>query len=280
MRGTSCDVARTPIFMAQDRRCVAVIANRDPEQIDELKGALSSSGASVVELPADRSLDATHLASHEIDLVLLKLTTGSANRDVFKALRTSDLRYLNSLRSVKLCQSRRATFAFLNRRAPQVATPRMFVTMNDARRAVDSGQTVWVRRDAHNIPLDQRVLGVAGTFAELRDLAGAHVERTLFFQEYLGSGHETYKAYVVGADVVVVRRAAAVVERIAAPGHVEETILRVGRAFAMSVYGIDFFLAGGQPVVLDVNDFPSFRGIPGASRRICDFVATRYFADR
>ena len=154
----------------------------------------------------------------------------------------------------------------------------MFVTVSGARRAIGDGHAVWVRRDAHNIPLDQRVLGVARTIAELRELVGGQAERTLFFQEYLGDGNETYKAYVVGTDVVVVRRTDAGVARVTMPGEVTDTVLRAGRAFAMSVYGIDFFHRDRQPVVLDVNDFPSFRGLPGSSRSICEFIATTYFA--
>jgi ribosomal protein S6--L-glutamate ligase len=260
-------------------RCVAVIANRDREQIDELKEVLARSGASVVELPADGSLEAAHFEARAFDLVMVKLTTDRANRRTFAALRGRRFRYLNSLRSVKLCQSRRATFAFANRRAPHVATPNMFVRADDARGALAEGRSVWVRRDAHNIPLDQRVLGVARTSAELGDLVDGHAERTLLFQEYLGSGEETYKAYVVGEDVVVIRRTDTAVESATLPKEVNDAIRSVGRAFAMSVYGIDFFYREGQPIVLDVNDFPSFRGIPEASRRICDFVATTFFAD-
>jgi ribosomal protein S6--L-glutamate ligase len=258
--------------MPQDRRRVAVIANRDREQVGELVHALGQRGASVVELPVGRDLG----PAREADLVMLKVTTDPANRDAFQALRTVSVRHLNSLRSVKLCQSRRATFAFLNRRAPAVATPRKFLDAGEARRAIAEGDSVWVRRDAHNIPLGERVLGVARTPAELRDLTGGHRERTLFFQQYLGAERETYKAYVIGTHVVVCQRTAARVDFVAMADDVAQTLLRVGHVFAMSVYGIDFFYVDGRVVVLDVNDFPSFRGIPGASHRICEFVAKTF----
>jgi hypothetical protein len=177
---------------------------------------------------------------------------------------------------VKLCQSRRATFAFAQRHAGDVVTPRFFVTAAEASRAVSEGLAVWVRRDAHNIPLGERVLGVAATASELNALVRGLDERTLFFQEYLGSSYETHKAYVVGSDVVVVRRreeaGRVLAEPVAMPADVTGAILRVGHAFEMSVYGVDFFHRDGETMCLDVNDFPSFRGIPGASRRICDFA--------
>jgi hypothetical protein len=263
--------------MTQQRRRVTVIANRDREQIDELKSVLGGSGASVDERAVDRGLSAVALAARDADLVLLKLTTDGANRGVFRALRNARVRYLNSLRSVKLCQSRRATFAFANRRLPDVTTPRMFLTPDDAERAIARGHAVWVRRDAHNIPLDRRVLGIARSVAELRDLVGGEDARSLFFQEFLGSGHDTYKAYVVGTDIVVCRRTDAAVECVAMPSCVTQTILRFGPAFAMPVYGIDFFYHDGRAVCLDVNDFPSFRGIAQASRMIGEYVTRTFF---
>lgn len=259
---------------------MAVIANRDREQIEELKSVFAQRGASVVELPADGSLEAAHLDAHAFDLVMVKLTTDGANRRTFAALRGRSLRYLNSLRSVKLCQSRRATFAFAQRRLHDVRTPRFFTTAEEASSAVAQGSAVWVRRDAHNIALGERVLGVAHAVSELDALIRGRDERTLFFQEYLGSAHETHKAYVVGDRVVVGRRSEiegrVVVERVAMPEDVIAAILRIGRAFVMSVYGVDFFHRDGEAVCLDVNDFPSFRGVPGASRRICDFAENGY----
>jgi len=255
---------------------VAVIANRDREQIDELKAVFAQRGASVVELPADGSLEPAHLEAHAFDLVMVKLTTDLANRRTFEALRGRGFRYLNSLASVKLCQSRRETFAFAARHLADVRTPRFFAKPAEADRAIADGRTVWVRRDAHNIPLDQRVLGVARTSTQLHALVEGRDARELFFQEYLGC-EDTLKAYVVGDDVVVGRRSEVesrvVVERVTMPENVDDLILRIGRALGMSVYGVDFFHLGGEAVVLDINDFPSFRGIPEASRRIVEFAA-------
>ena len=261
---------------------MGVIANRDREQIEHLKDEFGRSGASLVEFPADGRLEATHLASHRLDLVMLKVTTHPANARTFDALARTGYRHLNSLDSVKLCQSRRATFAFANAHIADVATPRAFATHGEASSALADGTVVWVRRDAHNIPLPDRVLGVARTTRDLDDLVQGHDASTLFFQEFLANAGDPYKAYVVGQHVVVGHRCEAggrvVLEPVAMPASVTDTIVRVGHAFAMSVYGIDFFYRDGRVVILDVNDFPSFRGVPDASRRIVEFVATNYFA--
>ncbi len=256
---------------------MAVIANRDREQIETLTGMLSRAGASVLEVPPTRLL-AEPLPDRPIDLVFLKLTTEPANRRVFEALAQRDLRFLNSVRSVDICQSRRETFAFLRRHAPGVALPRVFAGVADARTAIAAGIEVWVRRDAHNIPLDERILGVARTSADLDGLVAGLDAQALFLQEYLGSGHQTCKAYVVGDHVAIVRRSEIrpgvfVSEPLAMPESVFDTIRTIGRAFVMTVYGVDFFHLGGRAVCLDVNDFPSFRGIDGGNERIFDLAA-------
>ena len=169
------------------------------------------------------------------------------------------LRHLNSLRSVKLCQSRRATFAFPNRRASQMTTPRMFVTVRrrDGRSAkgtsCGSGATHTTSRSRSGCSASRAPRRAARTGR------GTVAELTLFFQEYLADGR-----HVQGVrrrqHVVVGRRTEAGVASVAMSGGVTDTVIRAGRAFAMSVYGIDFFYRDGQAVVLDVNDFPSFRG--------------------
>ena len=255
---------------------MAVIANRDREQIETLTASLSRAGASVLEIPPSR-LDNEPLPDRRIDLVFLKLTTDPANRHVFAALATRELRYLNAVSSVQLCQSRRDTFAFLRRRAPEVAAPRAFAGVADAKQAIAEGGQVWVRRDAHNIPLDRRILGVARTAAELDRLVDGLDPRTLFLQEFLGGDHETCKAYVVGDDVAIVRRSEVrpgvfVSEPLPMSDAVFDTMRAIGRVFGMTVYGVDFFHLDGQAVCLDINDFPSFRGVDGGNERIRDLA--------
>ncbi|MFO1303950.1 MAG: hypothetical protein U1F54_09475 [Burkholderiales bacterium] len=265
-----------PTFMAQEREspCVAVIANRDREQIETLVALLSGAGASVIEIAPSR-FETEVLPERRIDLVFLKLTTDPANRHVFAALARRELRFLNAVRSVELCQSRRDTFAFLRDRALDVAAPRAFAGLVEAQRAIAEGTAVWVRRDAHNIPLERRILGVARTSAGLDRLVDGVDPGTLFFQEFLDGDHETCKAYVVGDHVTIVRRSEVrpgvfVSEPLAVPDAVFDTIRVIGRAFGMTVYGVDFFHLGGRAVCLDINDFPSFRGIDGGNGRIRD----------
>lgn len=47
---------------------------------------------------------------------------------------------------------------------------------------------------------------------------------------------------------------------------------RVGEVYGLDLYGVDVLLGPDGPVVVDVNDFPSFRQVPDAAARVARAV--------
>ena len=47
------------------------------------------------------------------------------------------------------------------------------------------------------------------------------------------------------------------------------------RLFGLEFYGLDCIPAAGGPVVIEVNDFPNYTGVPEASDRLAEFVVSR-----
>jgi ribosomal protein S6--L-glutamate ligase len=108
-----------------------------------------------------------------------------------------------------------------------------------------------------------------------------------------GPGTER-KLYGIGDDVWVVERparfvlgprpkAAAVAPRANGVGSdaataVEPTPAEIGlarycrRIFGLELYGLDCIPADGGPVVIEVNDFPNYTGVPDASERLAEFL--------
>jgi ribosomal protein S6--L-glutamate ligase len=56
------------------------------------------------------------------------------------------------------------------------------------------------------------------------------------------------------------------------PGGWVAAVLRAGRAFDLTLYGVDLLLTAGGPVIVDVNAFPGYRGVPGAAAAIVAFT--------
>ncbi len=271
------------------RMTVGMLANRDPELISELKAEFGRMDIASVDLDTRGPGSSLSSLDKGMSVILPKLLTDRENTVLFRRLRQTGNRFLNSLDSVDVCQSRRRMFGLVQRELPDIRIPETFRDAEEALDALRGGRTVWVRRDAHNIPKESRVLGKADSAGQLLDMVKGLDEEELFFQEYLGTTEEVFKAYVIGDSIHCLRKKGLqdgfkpdvdLGTDMIEVGDVEKKmILELGRAFGMSVYGVDFIYRDGKPVVVDVNDFPSFRGIPDAARNICEFVYRNFSHD-
>jgi ribosomal protein S6--L-glutamate ligase len=92
-----------------------------------------------------------------------------------------------------------------------------------------------------------------------------------------GSGSDL-KLYVVGARVLGVRKRfsrdsySEPGEPCEVPEAARDVALRCGRAFGLHLYGLDVIESASGPVVVDVNYFPGYRGIPRADALLADYV--------
>ncbi|MFD1532689.1 hypothetical protein [Pseudonocardia aurantiaca] len=92
------------------------------------------------------------------------------------------------------------------------------------------------------------------------------------------------KLYVAGDRVWAVRRpspidAAGRTRQIATSGDaipvtpaLAELARRCGEVFGLRLYGVDCVAGPSGPLVIEVNDYPTYRGAPGASEAIADVV--------
>ncbi len=49
-------------------------------------------------------------------------------------------------------------------------------------------------------------------------------------------------------------------------------VREIGRAFNLRLYGVDLLISNSEPVIVDVNSFPGFRGVPGADDAMVELV--------
>jgi ribosomal protein S6--L-glutamate ligase len=45
--------------------------------------------------------------------------------------------------------------------------------------------------------------------------------------------------------------------------------------FGLELFGVDCVVTGGGPVVIEVNDFPNYTGVPDADEALADHVLAR-----
>src|SRR5437867_4569219 len=113
---------------------------------------------------------------------------------------------------------------------------------------------------------------------EPRELASVPPpERPVLVQEYLAGGDEL-KVYVIGDEVFAMRQPPATNgcarPRAVCPvsPKVRRIALRCGQVSGLGLYGLDMVEGPDGPVVVDLNYFPSYRGVPKAASLIADFI--------
>lgn len=115
---------------------------------------------------------------------------------------------------------------------------------------------------------------------EDRHLEGAAGQPALFIaQEYLEAGGDDLKLYVIGSDVWAVRkpspvrfdgsgpasaRSAGGAERVEVDATLRDIALTCGRACGLELWGVDVAVTANGPVVIEVNDFPTYSAVPEA----------------
>ncbi len=117
--------------------------------------------------------------------------------------------------------------------------------------------------------------------AELHGLtfdAGRH--RFLLAQRYVENEGYDVKLYCIGSEVFAVSRASPLHPGFTLPeAQIEVTpeLARIARqvrsVFRLDIFGVDVVRASHGWVAVDINDFPGFRGVPGAVARISRHIS-------
>ncbi|KUL49456.1 hypothetical protein ADL22_08455 [Streptomyces sp. NRRL F-4489] len=97
----------------------------------------------------------------------------------------------------------------------------------------------------------------------------------LIAQPYVPNSGTDLKVYSIAGDLYATERSSplhpgqAVRERqVPLPREVARIVTEVGAVFGLDLYGVDVLLGPDGPVVVDINDFPSFRQVPDAVARV------------
>ncbi|WP_405782654.1 RimK family alpha-L-glutamate ligase [Streptomyces sp. NBC_00859] len=122
-----------------------------------------------------------------------------------------------------------------------------------------------------------RLVRSPGRLAQVRkELAG---EGVLIAQPYVPNSGIDLKVYCIGGEIFATERSSPLHpgrphhERpVPLSSEVAQLAVEVGRAFGLDLYGVDVVVGTDGPVIVDVNDFPSFRCVPDAPARVARAV--------
>jgi len=101
----------------------------------------------------------------------------------------------------------------------------------------------------------------------------------LFAQRYQKPEGPDRKIYCIGGQVFGVERVWPPLshkDKVGRPftitAELRDIALRCGRAFGVDLFGLDVIISAGRPYVVDVNNFPGFKGVPDAALRLADYI--------
>ncbi|MEU8460998.1 hypothetical protein [Streptomyces sp. NPDC029003] len=213
------------------------------------------------------------------DAWVLKTVSGGPGLTLLEAAAAAGLTTVNDARSIRGVRDKALAAAIgAARGLPQpqtyaVARPELLAELPDSAYPLvvkpadgSSGRAV------HLVPSPDRLAAL------LPELAG---EGMLIAQPYVPNRGTDIKVYCVDGELFATERrsplhpdAGALERRIPLPAEVAQIAARVGEVYGLDLYGVDVLLGPDGPVVVDVNDFPSFRQVPDAAARVARAVLT------
>jgi ribosomal protein S6--L-glutamate ligase len=106
------------------------------------------------------------------------------------------------------------------------------------------------------------------------ELATLQVDDGMLVQEWITLVEDELKLYVIGDCVFGVRKDPDSGERepVVVEPVLEDIARRCGRALGLEIFGVDVLINMHGPVVIDVNYFPSFKGVPGVAGLLTDHI--------
>ncbi|MGH2510679.1 MAG: ATP-grasp domain-containing protein [Ktedonobacteraceae bacterium] len=120
------------------------------------------------------------------------------------------------------------------------------------------------------------------TLAQLQALLGQWGQEPIICQEFSVSDGWDIKLWVIDQQVFAARRRTPLEANASTqdfpiaedelPPEWKHLALAVGHALEMPLYGVDLLVTAQGPMIVDVNAFPGFRGVPGASEALVKLV--------
>jgi ribosomal protein S6--L-glutamate ligase len=117
---------------------------------------------------------------------------------------------------------------------------------------------------------------------QLQSLAGEWSQEPVVLQEFAAGDGWDIKLWIIDQQIFAARRrtpleANASKEDFPIPPHElpadwAHIALEIGRVFNLRLYGVDLLMTERGPMIVDVNSFPGFRGVPGSVEALVALV--------
>ncbi|MFD9405953.1 RimK family alpha-L-glutamate ligase [Streptomyces sp. NPDC059989] len=222
-----------------------------------------------------RMTEAVHAGTH--DAWVLKTVSGGPGLTLLEAAAAAGLTTVNDARSIRGVRDK-ALAAAIGRARGLPLPPTYAAACPELLAEIPAAEYPLVVKPAdgssgravHLVSSPERLA------AMLPELAG---EGMLIAQPYVPNSGTDIKVYGVGGELFATERCSPLhpdpsmrERRVPLTAEVAAIAAQVGAVYGLDLYGVDVLLGPDGPVVVDVNDFPSFRQVPDAAARVARAV--------
>jgi ribosomal protein S6--L-glutamate ligase len=226
--------------------------------------------------PQDTVTNLSELLQQGYDAYVLKAVAEGPGLSILEAAEAVGIPTINNSRSIRLVRDKAVAAAFARAHGLPIP-PTYFVAHPGLLKQIPPEDYPIVVKPSNGSSL--RGIYRVNSPDELDALVIAEANESFFLaQKYAENAGFDLKVYITGREVY-----AAIAKRSPLHGEVEESFipltpamrklaLDIGKIFGLDIYGIDVVETPEGLTVLDINDFPSFGGVPGAVRRIAEYI--------
>jgi ribosomal protein S6--L-glutamate ligase len=195
---------------------------------------------------------------------------GPAQLSTLLPLERAGVRCCNRIDATIAVRDRHRTFQALANNAIPVPQTAFVTSWHDVLREA-KGRRVVVKCAAEVTGRGGAVLKAPdGTLPPHEPFAGPYL-----LQEYIAGDARDYKVYVAGDQargLIKSYSSELQVEQFEVDRELTALARRVGSRLRLEIYGVDVLYGPAGPVVVDVNPFPGFRGIPDAAELAATYL--------
>jgi len=218
----------------------------------------------------------SELVEQGYDAYVLKSLADGPGLSILEAVEAVGIPTINNSRSIRLVRDKAVAAAFARAHGLPIP-PTYFVAHPRLLRQIPIEDYPLVVKPSNgssckgvyllNSPADVTALEVA----EANDsffLAQRYAENTGFDMKVYVTGREVYAAVAKKSPLHPDME-----ERfVPLTPQIRKLALQVGKLFGLDIYGLDIVDTPQGPAIVDINDFPSFGGVPRAVVRVSEYV--------
>jgi ribosomal protein S6--L-glutamate ligase len=244
---------------------------RQQPVLAETYALLQAQGIEVQVLYPEQALIRLDQLAVTADLYLIKSQTELA-LSLAAALHARGVRLLNPFPACMAVHDKIIATQIM--RQAGLPTPRTWVVGDLAHLHVLADQLPLIIKPYHGY--SGAGIQIAHIPADLANLIPA--DDPLLVQAFVAGSGVDLKVYVVGTHVFAVRKpfSATSFSQAGQPCTVDSTVAalarRCGELFGLGLYGIDLIESTHGPVVVDLNFFPGYKGIPGVAPLLAAYI--------